>query len=135
MATAVRIGVTPVDTDGADAGPEYVVNIDMRGIMAWETMFVDRSFTELTTKAALSAHDMYELGYVGAKRAGKVDGTTSFSQFVEANVVRVVPAAETVAAPEPAASSVDTPAPAQPDTSSGVSDGADPPQPGQSTEV
>jgi hypothetical protein len=79
-----RIEVLPHDDSAS-----YIVEVGMSTAFVWETTYPGRSLGDLNAKSRFSAHDMYELAYVGSKRAGKAV-PSKLMEFVEANDVRSV---------------------------------------------
>jgi hypothetical protein len=78
------IEVTPHD------GEKYVIDVDMPTAFMWESAYQGRSLGDLNAKMRFSAHDLYELAYVGSKRAGK-PVQSKLMEFVENNDVRSTP--------------------------------------------
>jgi hypothetical protein len=78
---------TSIEVVPNGGGEKYTVDVDMATAFVWETTYPGRSLGELVAKPRMSAHDMYELAYVGSKRAGK-PVPSKLMEFVEANDVR-----------------------------------------------
>lgn len=69
-----------------DDGDPYVVSVDMRTLLKWETKFPGRSFSDVVDRKTLDVRYCYELAYLGAQRAG-LPVPKEFVTFKENNEV------------------------------------------------